>query len=318
MDELLIFLHNLNCPNILLFCEHWLKPDEPVHIPNYNVLAKYCRESALHGGTIIFIDAECGEQFSFKMINTFDCVLEERVFELSVVYCKRLNLYILCLYRSPTGNIETFLIKLDSVLSQLNINSVVILCGDFNIDILDKLNNNTQNLLNLLFCYNISVLVDQPTRITCHSATAIDYVCSNIELDNVDCQVIGAGVSDHEAIYCKFSIKYRASKVPKRKGRIFSKRNYDRFSQLCSLEDWSTVLSSDCPLSIFHRKLTACFNNAFPLRTLKHKRKKPWITKGIKVSSQNMRALHYIRNFFSNNEFFMQYFKKYRRCLTCL
>ena len=55
-----------------------------------------------------------------------------------------LNLYVLSLYRSPTGNFDTFIEKLEETLNLLFLNPVnLIICGDFNVNFMT---DNTKNI----------------------------------------------------------------------------------------------------------------------------------------------------------------------------
>ena len=40
-------------------------------------------------------------------------------------------------------------------------------------------------------------LVNKPTRITTHSATCIDHIYSNLEVENIENHIILSGISDH-------------------------------------------------------------------------------------------------------------------------
>ena len=76
---------------------------------------------------------------------------------------------------------------------------------------------------------------------------------------------------------------------------------------------WNGIGGADNPIEQFHAFLTNAFNKAFPVQNLKVKNKKPWITCGIKISSKNLRSLHTIRKYHSNNQFFVAYFNRYKR-----
>ena len=92
-----------------------------------------------------------------------------------------IKLYLSCyaigiasIYRSPSGNFEYFLDKLDSFLNFVKGNfTELILCGDFNINFL---NDSTQNqlLTSLLATYGLSSTVQFPTGICKNSISQID------------------------------------------------------------------------------------------------------------------------------------------------
>jgi exonuclease III len=67
------------------------------------------------------------------------CVEQDiEVCAITLNYCSA-NLCVLSIYRSPSGNFDTFLTNLEELLNNLiqNQNNIVI-CGDFNIDFMTK------------------------------------------------------------------------------------------------------------------------------------------------------------------------------------
>jgi hypothetical protein len=106
---------------------------------------------------------------------------------------------ILCIYRPPTGNFETFIHLLESLLNKLYTNSInVIICGDINIDYLQVFNYKTK-LNSLLATYNLHSTVNFPTRITNHSSTAIDNIFINkVTNSNYSIESFINGLSDHD------------------------------------------------------------------------------------------------------------------------
>ena len=90
------------------------------------------------------------------------------------LFCK--NVIILCIYRSPGGNLVYFLDQLDSILNSLeNLKTEFIICGDFNINYI-RVNNKKTQLENLLNMYNLTSTVNFPTRITTTSCSAIGNI----------------------------------------------------------------------------------------------------------------------------------------------
>jgi hypothetical protein len=89
-------------------------------------------------------------------------------------------LYILCVYRPPTGNVSYLLSSLESILNQIYSNSInIIICGDINTIYLDNTNNKLQ-LDSLKASYDLYSIVDLPTRISNCSSTAIDNILIDI------------------------------------------------------------------------------------------------------------------------------------------
>ena len=83
-----------------------------------------------------------------------------------------------------------------------------ILAGDFNINFLDfETNKNVEDVLNLMFCYNMIPLTNKPTRVIKHSANAIDHIITNSVIGHNDFKsaITKTDLSDHFPIV--FAIK---------------------------------------------------------------------------------------------------------------
>src|SRR5215468_935742 len=83
---------------------------------------------------------------------------------------------LIAIHRSPTGNFYFFISKLDAILRQLyTVTTEFIICGDVNIDYLAD-SDRKRRLEALLKTYNLTSVVNFPTRTQKHSATAIDNI----------------------------------------------------------------------------------------------------------------------------------------------
>lgn len=312
-DDLYLLLDNLHYPHIILLTEHWLKTDEPLSIHDYVVVSKYCRTEFEHGGTVIIIDEHTKQNMSFIAYNNLNFLLVEREFEFSITYSDVLKLYILCLYRSPSTDVFLFLERLEVLLSKFPTTSNIILAGDFNINAMNDNSTPTMTLLNLLKSFNLVMHVDSPTRVTKESATIIDYLCSNMS-SNMSCQVINAGISDHNAVVAHLSPIFSVKKPLNSTARLVRKINFRRLRQEFLSTNWETCLRGTDPLQEFHHLLCRTVNLCSSNRTIKRKnQKRLWLTKGIRVSASNLRSLHTIRKFFPDVPFLCKYFTSYRR-----
>lgn len=311
-DELSLFLDGIGYPGLVLVTEHWLREDEIVFVPGYTILSSFCRSSSSHGGCMIFASRSFLENNSFQPIVKYNDLLEEVLFEFTIVFSGKLNLYVLCIYRSPLSSVKLFLDKLDTLLSHISSNASIVLCGDFNINFSDEGSIDTINLRNLLSSNNLRMHVTAPTRHSRYSSSTIDYVCSNFEEDRVECSVLNAALSDHEAVFFRVLGNDVCARSVFRFGRIFSRENYASFHHLCTLTSWDHVMNSEDPLKAFHGTVCELFCNAFPKRKIRVKpHKKPWFTKGLKISSKNLRSLHAIRKY-TDCPSLQQYFARYR------
>ena len=89
------------------------------------------------------------------------------------------KLCIVCVYRSPNGQSDKFLNKLELVIQKLLMkDKILILCGDWNIDFLHE-DSNLKDLTDLLLRYNLVNTVQSPTRISKSTSTLIDVIIIN-------------------------------------------------------------------------------------------------------------------------------------------
>jgi len=121
-------------PQVLCLTEHHLKHFEIdfIYMNQYKHDAKFCRESHKSGGVSIFVH---------DTLQCTDITLDEFCKEQDIETCAvkinlpSLTIYILSIYRSPTGN---FLHTLESILNFLHNNTIeIIICSDFNINYLN-------------------------------------------------------------------------------------------------------------------------------------------------------------------------------------
>jgi endonuclease/exonuclease/phosphatase family metal-dependent hydrolase len=109
------------------------------------------------------------------------------------------NILVLCIYRSPSGNFDYFINKLEKVLKFLQkAKTEFIICGDFNTNFLNETVHKTQLLL-LLQTFNVYNIVQFPTRIAENSSSLIDNIfIDNIKRNSYDVVSITNGLSDHD------------------------------------------------------------------------------------------------------------------------
>jgi hypothetical protein len=75
----------------------------------------------------------------------------------------------------------------------------LLICGDLNINLLKK-SNETTKLLTMMNTYNLTQVVDFPTRITHNTETLIDTIFVDKKIyDKVEIKPFVNGLSDHDA-----------------------------------------------------------------------------------------------------------------------
>ena len=102
-------------PQVLFFSEHHMNQDELQHtvIDSYNLGASYCRTLYVKGGVCILVQeglgCTCCDLAKFCKDKDFEaCACK--------IYLNSKRLRIITIYRAPSSNFATFLIKLDNIL----------------------------------------------------------------------------------------------------------------------------------------------------------------------------------------------------------
>ena len=76
----------------------------------------------------------------------------------------------------------------------------VILIGNFNMNLLDfEEKKRVQSFVNLMFRFGMIPTINKPTRVTRHTATAIDHVFTNTIMGNIEIKtaIVKTDISDH-------------------------------------------------------------------------------------------------------------------------
>ena len=110
--------------------------------------------------------------------------------------------YIGTIYKPPSADCNVFIDSIQNILSTINRSKIydLMLCGDFNIDLINKDCNNSTSSLNTTYSLSLLPIISIPTRITDNSATLIDNFFIN-EPCNFESGIIISDISDHFPIF---------------------------------------------------------------------------------------------------------------------
>jgi hypothetical protein len=111
-----------------------------------------------------------------------------------------LKLIIFCIYKAPTGNLEHFLSPMEKMLTHfLQPKLTFLACGDLNINLLIK-SNDASKLLTLMNTFNLTQVVNFPTRITKDNESLLDIIFIDTTIFyTVQIKRSVNGLSDHDA-----------------------------------------------------------------------------------------------------------------------
>ena len=258
--------------------------------------------------------------------NTLNHLCKEKSIKICAIklHFKSLTLIIFCIYRAPTGNVDLFLATLNNILKQFLLPKVTyIVCGDLNINLLKK-SHDTSNFLSLMDSYNLTQVVDFPTRITITSETLIDTVFIDASIyDKTQIQPVINGTSDHDAQFLcllKSNVTLQQKKFPKKiKIRLINEQNLKWFNLLLQEENWEQAYTASHVNEIFnkfHDTLLRNYEASFPkIYSNSNSKEKTWITKVIQISCAKKSELFRRCRDNTNNLQFKKHYKIYCKIL---
>lgn len=195
--ELSLFMENYDV-QVLCLTEHWLKEHEVEFIndEHFTVKSAFVRKSAIRGGSLVLVSNKLKCKQRLDLVN----LSIERTVELS---CVELERYIvICVYRPPSGDFGLFESVMEDSLNKLKAsNKSIILCGDFNVNILNDTPLSSR-LLNLFRSFNLVNLFFEPTRVTESTSTCLDNIFT--DCDSLNKLVLSDLTSDHNGLLVSF------------------------------------------------------------------------------------------------------------------
>ena len=231
-------------------------------------------------------------------------------------------IYVICAYRSPTGNFARFMKGIDTILNQLyKPNIDIIVCGDININYLDENCNKRRQLDALLATYNLISTVRFPTRSLNGSVSAIDNIFIDISHNGkYTLDPLINGLSNHDGQIIKLeNISMQKQSHDTRTIRNFSKCSIHDLKTKLSYEIWDNIFGGndvDNIFNNFHNTFLRIFYASFSKKKVQvPKQDNTWLTKSIKICINHKREL-YLNSRNSNNPKLKEYFKIYFKLLS--
>lgn len=230
----------------------------------------------------------------------------------------------LCIYRPPSGDIDSFLMTMTDILTSVHETKYqgIYIFGDFNLNLLKYNEKNVIAFINLMFTFSLYPLIAKPTRVSSTSATLIDHIWATQLEDNIGNYIIETDISDHFPTVSQFKL-VQANQEPecvyKRSVTAFS---LEEFTNDLALVDWSDVTNLNCCNEAYELFYTIFYNNFqkhFPIKKFRFNRKteiSPYITPALKNSINEKHRLERLSKKWPLT--YEQTFKKYRNKLTSI
>lgn len=297
MDNLTICLDDLKINNnfidIVCITEHnMIQRDSLIlNIPNYTLATKYCRHNRAGGSCILVCN-----QHKYKILSEINSLSVMNIFECCAIELIEHKIIVVCIYRSPRKKKsirEHFFGKLEEVLTTICYrNRKIVVCGDFNINILNK-EPTVRQFEEILSRFNLKLSVNQPTRL--RSMTCLDNIAHNIKGCKTD--ITEYALSDHTAQVLKCPVKksYFLNHFFKLK-RVYSRDNIGKFLECLNKLSFHEVYNNedvDTAYDEFIDVFLLFYNLCFPTVKVKislTKRAK-WLSNGIKICTKRKRFL---------------------------
>ncbi|XP_063359867.1 uncharacterized protein LOC134649082 [Cydia amplana] len=297
-NVLTVHLQDLSSSNrpidVLCITEHNMSQgdENQLALSNYALASHFSRGNR-NGGSCILVR----NIHKYKTLSDISHTISLcNIFECSAIELTEHNIIIICIYRVPKYDIAAFNIffnKLNDLLCKLNHSRKnVILCGDFNIDMMKRTKQSIE-FNNLISSFNLKFGISTPTRL--QSNTCIDNIIHNIRGGKSD--VIDLAISDHTAQVLKCPVKPTCTLshwfVLK---RDFSYCNIQKFTNCITELSFNDVYKSNDPneaFNCFSNQFELFYNLCFPFIRLKVSalNRPKWVTKGIRKCCKRKRAM---------------------------
>ena len=302
LDEIKSEISNLNCEfDIICFTESWLS-ESTVNLAIFEGYANYntMRNGRRGGGISVFVK----ERFKCKKLtNVSYCSDHVESLFLEVKYNDDYTVLVGVLYRPPANTADLFIDKMSEILSGIRLTKYrrILICGDFNIDLLCVDDTVTIDFLNLMFSYSLIPMISKPTRITRETATLIDNIFISISAYCTAGALI-SDISDHLPIFLidenipigshgdsdNVKIEYRLINDYTLNKLCDNLINFD-FNQIFFSNNVDTVFE------LFASTVYRFFNECCPVKskTISHRSlSKPWISEELKGRVRKRQCLY--------------------------
>lgn len=244
LDELKILMTSDKSPDIVGLCETFLTDsisENQLYIDDFDIIRKDRSniEDKSGGGVMLYTRKSlCCKRRSEFETNQIESIWAE-------IAVRNSKSFLICSVYRPPNSPSGWIDKFEEEISMAQTTGLeIILMGDFNIEFRSCTNNKWLNLIQL---FDLSQIIQQPTRVTEKSSTLIDHVYTSNPENIIECFVPVYSISDHFPVCFTRKIN---SKIPKSKHVLKSYRcfkNFDENSFLSDLSEDMNNFSADKP-----------------------------------------------------------------------
>ena len=230
IDELSIEASKLNL-DVVTVSETWLNEtidNKDIALSGFSPPIRLDRHG--HGGVAIYLKSDmiCKTREDLHVDGLEALWVETKVNQTTLLICS--------LYRPPSARATYWELIEESIKRASDTSHKFIVLGDFNSDCRNNQYYEHYQLLDITQRYNLTQLVNEPTRFTETSARCIDLVLTSDEEIISDISVLPTISSDHLVPFVK--MKIRKKSLTKIKRTLF---NYDKLNKDSLLEQLSDI-----------------------------------------------------------------------------
>lgn len=309
-------------PDFIALTETWLDAniDHCFHLTNFNQYSLY-RNS--HGGGIsIFFRSN----FNVKFLDTLSFVLDEAEILSLFIVTPSISFYLICVYRPPSFSITDFNDILSTRILQTIGNSKCVLCGDFNINLLNPHNLPTiNNFISTMSSFNYYSLIDKPTRYFNEgdnlNSSLLDHFWINFTpQDNIHSSVLEYDISDHRPILFHFNLGVDKTEDYITYRKVSNEENISNFIDRVREVGFNDILSDDPNnlASTFLDRFYSIYYNSFPLKSFRingGNHSAHWMTPDLKFLINKKHSLFKLYN---NGHIFKRSYTYFKNSLTSI
>ena len=275
---------------VVAISETWLDEtvqDAEVDVDGYSVIRQDRNRQG--GGVLLYIKSG----ISFNQRSDL-AVKDLEMVAVDLLLPKSKPFLISSCYRPP--NDQSFLEKLETSLSKVDLSGEFYILGDINIDFKNKSSALYKRYVQLLSAFNCKQLISEATRVTDNTSTILDHVITNSKDKISKSGVLDCSLSDHLPIFfTRGSIKTNFSRPIIK--RIRSLKNYSKEFLISELKkvSWGNVFLApnvDESLAQFIALFNGVLDVVAPIRDIKVKQKtEPWFNGEILAGIRQRDAL---------------------------
>ena len=193
------------------------------------------RESKTGGGLCAFVRQE----YKAQRLKELSYIAEPGLHQLWLkIQVRTFKSFLICTaYRPPNTPLDCFDSDFSNTLvAALSYNKPIYILGDLNCNVLRSQDPAAQALVNFCTSFNLSQVVNQPTRITETSESLIDVILASNKNLVKETEVVPSSISDHDLIYAVLNLK-RCPQTP----TYITTRSYKNYQRDAFIHDLSQV-----------------------------------------------------------------------------